>query len=349
MIGLGVALLVRTARPAAGRSGSCSGIAVPRGAAPGRLYLERRRASGPQAPRPAPRARRAARSSRSPTARSRRRSTSRSGSSPSTPSASRRSCCSASALLFLLVALSYAEATSALPETGGAATFVRRASNDLFGFMTGWVLFLDYLIVIALSALFVPALPRGRASRSSALERNPWDVVVGVCVIVVVGARSGSSGGPSLYALEHDRPRARRDRPARADRLRLRAPLLARMPSCTGPHLGTRADRPLARCSRSRSRCSRSPASRRWRTSPRRRSGPASTCRARSSSRSAPSSPPTSRSPSSGSRPSRARVTELGTVWLRAPLRRHRRGDPGAHRRAGSATRSASSSARAAR
>ena len=59
-------------------------------------------------------------------------------------------------LLFLLVALSYAEATSALPETGGAATFVRRATNDLAGFMTGWVLFLDYLIVIALSALFVP-------------------------------------------------------------------------------------------------------------------------------------------------------------------------------------------------
>ena len=38
--------------------------------------------------------------------------------------------------LFLLVALSYAEATSALPETGGAATFVRRASNDLAGFLT---------------------------------------------------------------------------------------------------------------------------------------------------------------------------------------------------------------------
>ena len=33
--------------------------------------------------------------------------------------------------LFLLVALSYAEGTSALPETGGAATFVRRALNDL--------------------------------------------------------------------------------------------------------------------------------------------------------------------------------------------------------------------------
>src|SRR5579864_8585183 len=61
-----------------------------------------------------------------------------------------------SGTLFMLVALSYAEATSAFPETGGAATFVRHATNDIAGFMTGWALFLDYLIVIALSALFVP-------------------------------------------------------------------------------------------------------------------------------------------------------------------------------------------------
>src|ERR687888_1495743 len=59
-------------------------------------------------------------------------------------------------LLFLLVALSYAEGTAAIPETGGAATLVRRTFNDLAGFMTGWVLFLDYLIVMALSALFLP-------------------------------------------------------------------------------------------------------------------------------------------------------------------------------------------------
>ena len=47
-------------------------------------------------------------------------------------------------LLFMLVALSYAEGTAALPETGGAATFVRRAFNDPAGFVTGWALFLDY-------------------------------------------------------------------------------------------------------------------------------------------------------------------------------------------------------------
>src|SRR4051795_5513301 len=58
--------------------------------------------------------------------------------------------------LFFVVSLSYAEGTSAIPETGGAATFVRRAFNDLAGFLTGWALFLDYLIVIALSALFLP-------------------------------------------------------------------------------------------------------------------------------------------------------------------------------------------------
>jgi len=102
-------------------------------------------------------------------------------------------------LLFLLVALSYAEATSALPETGGAATFVRRATNDFYGFMTGWVLFLDYLIVIALSALFVPHYLAG-AFQVSALDRNPWDVVVGVAVIFGVGAIR-LVRRPSLYAL----------------------------------------------------------------------------------------------------------------------------------------------------
>src|ERR687885_2853372 len=59
-------------------------------------------------------------------------------------------------LLFLLVTLSYAEGTTAIRETGGAATFVRIAFNDFAGFLTGWVLFLDYLIVITLSALFLP-------------------------------------------------------------------------------------------------------------------------------------------------------------------------------------------------
>jgi APA family basic amino acid/polyamine antiporter len=102
-------------------------------------------------------------------------------------------------VLFLIVALSYAEGTAALPETGGAATFVRRALNDFAGFMTGWALFLDYLIVIALSALFIPHYLAG-ALQMDALGRNPWDVIVGVAVIALV-ALIRLVRRPSLYGV----------------------------------------------------------------------------------------------------------------------------------------------------
>jgi APA family basic amino acid/polyamine antiporter len=87
--------------------------------------------------------------------------------------------------LFFVVSLSYAEGTAAIPETGGAATFVRRASNDLVGFLTGWALFLDFLIVMALSALFVPHYV-AEAISMPALRDEPWDAVVGCALIAVI-------------------------------------------------------------------------------------------------------------------------------------------------------------------
>jgi APA family basic amino acid/polyamine antiporter len=90
-------------------------------------------------------------------------------------------------IFFLIVSLSYAEATAALPETGGAATFVRRAYNDVFGFVTGWALFLDYLIVISLSTIFLPHY-LGTALGLEELRESPWDVVVAISVIVVIAA-----------------------------------------------------------------------------------------------------------------------------------------------------------------
>ena len=95
----------------------------------------------------------------------------------------------ATGLLFLVVSLSYAEGTAAIPETGGAATFTRRAFNDLAGFATGWALFLDYLIVIALSTLFLPHYLAASLSAPS-LTHSPWDVLIAVAVIVgIVGVR----------------------------------------------------------------------------------------------------------------------------------------------------------------
>jgi basic amino acid/polyamine antiporter, APA family len=90
-------------------------------------------------------------------------------------------------LLFLLVSLSYAEGTSAIPETGGAATFVRRAFNDPAGFLTGWALILDYLIVMALAGLFVPHYV-GHALGWEGLTDEPWDTVLGVLVILAIAA-----------------------------------------------------------------------------------------------------------------------------------------------------------------
>jgi APA family basic amino acid/polyamine antiporter len=89
-------------------------------------------------------------------------------------------------LVFLLVALSYAEGTAAIPETGGAETFTRRAFNDLVGFVTGWALFLDYLIVIALSALFLPHYV-GAALEIETLRHAPWDTVTAVGAIAAIG------------------------------------------------------------------------------------------------------------------------------------------------------------------
>ena len=89
--------------------------------------------------------------------------------------------------LFFVVSLSYAEGTAALPETGGAATFVRRAFNDLAGFVTGWALFLDYLIVMALSALFVPHY-LGAALSAPSLRDNPWDALIACALVAVIAA-----------------------------------------------------------------------------------------------------------------------------------------------------------------
>jgi len=59
-------------------------------------------------------------------------------------------------LLFVTTAWSYAEATAAMPEAGGSASFARRAFNEFVSFIIGWGQMLVYTATIAISALFVP-------------------------------------------------------------------------------------------------------------------------------------------------------------------------------------------------
>ena len=102
-------------------------------------------------------------------------------------------------VLFLLVALSYAEGTAAIRATGGAATFVRVAFNDFAGFLTGWALFLDYLIVIALSALFFPHY-LGLALGIQTIAHRPGDVIT-ACVLVGLIAALRLARRNRLYRL----------------------------------------------------------------------------------------------------------------------------------------------------
>src|SRR6185295_3468343 len=58
----------------------------------------------------------------------------------------------AAAGFFLLLVLSYVEGTSLHKERGGVTVLARYAFNELWSFVAGWAILLDYLILIALTA-----------------------------------------------------------------------------------------------------------------------------------------------------------------------------------------------------
>jgi APA family basic amino acid/polyamine antiporter len=62
----------------------------------------------------------------------------------------------AAGLLFGLTTLSYVEGGAMFRERGGSSSFARHAFNELIAFIAGWVILLDYLIVLALAAISVP-------------------------------------------------------------------------------------------------------------------------------------------------------------------------------------------------
>ncbi len=60
-------------------------------------------------------------------------------------------------LFFQITAMTYAEGASLHPQRGGSPTFARFAFNELVGFISGWSIVLDYILLIAVAALTVPA------------------------------------------------------------------------------------------------------------------------------------------------------------------------------------------------
>lgn len=58
-------------------------------------------------------------------------------------------------LVFACTALTYAELSSVMHDSGGSATYSRKAFNDLISFIAGWGLLLDYIVTIAISSYSV--------------------------------------------------------------------------------------------------------------------------------------------------------------------------------------------------
>ncbi len=88
-------------------------------------------------------------------------------------------------LLFVTIAWSYAEATAALPEAGGSASFARRAFNEMVSFGVGWGQMLVYTATIAISALFVPQY---LAVFWPILGDFPYNVIGGILTVIILVA-----------------------------------------------------------------------------------------------------------------------------------------------------------------
>ena len=100
-------------------------------------------------------------------------------------------------LVFACTALSYAELSSMLRDSGGSSAFTRLAFNDLISFIAGWGLLLDFIVTIAISAFSIaPYL----AFFFGVLD-HPWIKIgfaVGVIVILFIVNFFGSKNSARM-------------------------------------------------------------------------------------------------------------------------------------------------------
>jgi basic amino acid/polyamine antiporter, APA family len=88
-------------------------------------------------------------------------------------------------VIFVMTAMTYAEATANFPEAGGASSFARRAFNEAASFVAGWAQILNYVITVSISAFFVPHY---LGVFWSPLRENPGDIIAGIAIVVMLSA-----------------------------------------------------------------------------------------------------------------------------------------------------------------
>jgi len=111
-------------------------------------------------------------------------------------------------IVYVCIGLAYTELASTYPVAGGGQYFVMRGLGDVFGFVAGWAVLLDFTIDITLFAWscvdylaqLVPAL---------ALTAHPWvhfavafGLIAGLCMLNVIGVRESTTFNGFVSALD---------------------------------------------------------------------------------------------------------------------------------------------------
>lgn len=111
-------------------------------------------------------------------------------------------------LVYVCVGLAYTELAAAYPVAGGGQYFVMRGLGDLFGFIAGWAVLLDFTIDIALFAWGCVGYLSHLAPFFSA-GSHPWPhfltilgLIVGLGVLNVIGVRESTTLNGLVSALD---------------------------------------------------------------------------------------------------------------------------------------------------
>jgi APA family basic amino acid/polyamine antiporter len=111
-------------------------------------------------------------------------------------------------IVYVCIGLAYTELASTYPVAGGGQYFVTRGLGDIFGFIAGWAVLLDFTIDITLFAWscvdylgqLVPVLTLGP---------HPWvhliavfALIAGLCILNVIGVRESTTFNGVVSALD---------------------------------------------------------------------------------------------------------------------------------------------------
>src|SRR5512137_1373979 len=103
-------------------------------------------------------------------------------------------------LAMIVTAISYGRMAILYPMAGSAYTYVGRALNPHLGFLAGWCMFLDYLVIPLISAI-IPALAIQRLIPAAPLPVLTFLVLLGMTLLNLRGIRATVRANMLLLAV----------------------------------------------------------------------------------------------------------------------------------------------------